>query len=286
MVEAKPADQMERMLLAQLRMVDRDRYLSVLLSPADKRFALAALYSFNAELARVRSLVSEPLPGEMRLQYWRDLVEGEGHGDTAANPVASALLDVIGRYQLPRTPFSNMIEARIFDVYDDPMGPSSDFEGYAGETASALIQLASLIVDAERAPAHAESAGHAGVAQAAAGVILLLPEHRARGQVYIPSDILAATGLDREAFLDGRDSARTGNAIRAFAAFALQHLDRFTRRGPVASSLVPAYLPVAISRRILLRAETLGEGVFGGDVQPSQWRRQLMMMRSLLFRKF
>ncbi|MGO7675802.1 squalene/phytoene synthase family protein, partial [Rhizobium ruizarguesonis] len=48
---------------------DRDRYLACLLSPEAKRGALADLYAFNAELARVSDLVHEPLPGEVRLQY-------------------------------------------------------------------------------------------------------------------------------------------------------------------------------------------------------------------------
>lgn len=56
---------------------DRDRYLSVLYAPEDKRGALATLYAFNAEIARIRDLVHEPLPGEVRLQWWRDLINGE-----------------------------------------------------------------------------------------------------------------------------------------------------------------------------------------------------------------
>jgi hypothetical protein len=81
--------------LAMLRDSDRDRYLACLLSPEEKRGALAALYAFNAELARIRDLVHEPLPGEVRMQYWRDLLEGSAHGSTEANPVGSALLTAI-----------------------------------------------------------------------------------------------------------------------------------------------------------------------------------------------
>nr|WP_272211601.1 phytoene/squalene synthase family protein [Marinicella sp. W31]MDC2877496.1 phytoene/squalene synthase family protein [Marinicella sp. W31] len=172
----------EEMLLAELREADRDRYLAALLSPAGKRGALAALYLFSAELARVRERVSEPLPGEVRLQYWRDLLEGSGHGSTEANPSAAALLQTIDRFRLPLDPLIRMTEARIFDLYDDPMGTISDFEGYAGETASALIQLASLVLDADAARRFANAAGHAGVAQAVAGTLLLLPRHRAAGR--------------------------------------------------------------------------------------------------------
>ncbi len=276
----------ERRLLAELREADRDRYLAALLSPADKRPALVALYLFSAELARVRERVSEPLPGEVRLQYWRDLLEGAEHGSTAANPTAAALLEAIETHRLPRDPLVRMSEARIFDLYDDPMGTTSEFEGYAGETASALIQLASLVLDPKAAAASATAAGHAGVAQAVAGSILLLPRHRAAGQVFVPAEILGATGLDRESFLIASDRERVGNAIRAFAAFGRSHLEKFRAEGPVAKTLAPAYLPMSAAENILVKAESLGENAFEHTVRPSQWKRQLAMMRSLLFRKF
>ncbi|MBB4120189.1 squalene/phytoene synthase family protein [Martelella radicis] len=276
----------ETLLLAELREADRDRYLAALLSPADKRQALVALYLFNAELARVRERVSEPLPGEVRLQYWRDLLEGADHGSTAANPTAAALLEAIETHHLPRDPLVRMSEARIFDLYDDPMGATSEFEGYAGETASALIQLASLVLDPKSAAASATAAGHAGVAQAVAGSILLLPRHRAAGQVFVPTEILGATGLDRESFLIASDRERVGNAIRAFAAFGRSHLEKFRAEGPVAKTLAPAYLPMSALENILVKAEALGENALEHTVRPSQWKRQLAMMRSLLFRKF
>lgn len=57
------------------------------------------------------------------------------------------------------------------------------------------------------------SCGACGVAQAMAGILMLMPLHRRRGQVYIPADMLAAAGLDRETFLEGDDKQRIGIAI-------------------------------------------------------------------------
>ena len=65
-----------------------------------------------------------------------------------------------------------------------------------------------------------------GVALAVAGAMLLMPIHRARGQVYVPGDILAATGLDREAFLSGSEPAATGRAVEAFGDLGREHLAR------------------------------------------------------------
>ena len=273
--------------LSSLRDLDKDRYLAVLLSPEDRRRALTALYLYNAELARVRELVHEPLPGEIRLQYWRDLLSGEAHGATEANPVAAELLDAVARYKLPVEPLAAMSEARIFDLYDDPMESTAAFEGYAGETASALLQLAALVVDAEAAATAAETAGHAGVAQAVAGALLLLPDHRARGQVYIPREILGATGLDRDTFLAGDDRPRIRSAIEAFAGYGLDHLARALPAGRrLPDRLTAAYLPLAMVRKVLTSAAANGSRVLAGDIRPSQLRRQIAMAVMLWRRRF
>ncbi|MGF0520332.1 phytoene/squalene synthase family protein [Agrobacterium pusense] len=271
--------------LATLRDTDRDRYLACLLSPADRRNALAALYAFNAEIARIRDSVREALPGEVRMQWWRDLLEGNPHGDSQSHPVASALLETIERYRLPRSVLSDMIEARIFDLYDDPFEDRNALEGYAGETASALIQLASLVLSPEEAAASAEAAGHAGVAQAMAGMLLLMPLHRRRGQVYIPADMLSAAGLDRETFLEGTDRQRIGIAIELFAAHALDHIEK-ARRARISGSVFAAYLPVAISGPVITAARKAGAGVFEGEVQLSQLRRQWLLAKASFLKRF
>ena len=275
----------EALCLATLRETDRDRYLACLLTPVERRPAISALYAFNAELARVRDLVREPLPGEVRLQYWRDLLNGAAHGATAANPVAAELLRAIDTYSLPREPLLAMVDARVFDLYDDPMETLAMFEGYAGETASALIQLASLVLNPQMAEENSESAGHAGVAQAIAGSLLLLPQHRSRGQVYLPLDLLNATGLDRQSFLEADASGLQG-AIEAFAGSGLDHLRKARRSAKRAKALVPAYLPVSLVEPILQTAVTDPLRLLREDVRMAQWRRQLRMMMALWRQRF
>ena len=76
---------------ALVRAADKDRFLATLFAPADKRGPLFALYAFNAEIASVRDRAREPMPGEIRLQWWRDVINGERTGEAAANPIAAAL---------------------------------------------------------------------------------------------------------------------------------------------------------------------------------------------------
>src|SRR5919112_3083154 len=145
---------------ALAREADPDRYWASLFAPADKRPHLYALYAFNFEIARVREAVREALPGEIRLQWWRDALQGEARGDLRANPVAAALDETIVRFRLPRPALVDLIDARVFDLYDDPMPTLTDLEGYCGETSSSLIRLASIVlIDGEPGPPDAAGPG-------------------------------------------------------------------------------------------------------------------------------
>ena len=97
-----------------VRSNDRDRYIATLFAPAEHRDALYALYAFNAEIARVRDVAREPLPGEIRLQWWVDVLSGERDGEASANPVAAALLDIIQRHKLETVVLTALIDAHRF----------------------------------------------------------------------------------------------------------------------------------------------------------------------------
>ncbi|RRI02387.1 phytoene/squalene synthase family protein [Mesorhizobium tamadayense] len=262
-----------------VRAADHDRYLCTLYAPADKRDALLALYAFNAEIASVRDRIHEPLPGEVRLQWWRDVIAAEGDAETG-HPTADALRAAIAANHLPKAAFENMLEARIFDLYDDPMPSRTDLEGYCGETAAALIQLAAMVLDAAAAPRFAELAGRAGCAQAITGLLLLLPLHRRRGQCYMPADILAAAGTTPEEFVKGDGGPGPERAVTAMTALAREHLGAFEKgaRG-LPASLRPAFLPLALTRAYLGKMEKGAQSPLMGSATLSTLRRHWLLLR-------
>lgn len=268
-------------LLADLRQTDIDRYLALLLMPETVRDDLMALMLFNAEIAAVRDRIRDPLPGEVRLQWWRDVLSGDRGGEGQAHPVASLLLEVIGRRAMPIAPLIAMCDARVFDLYDDPMPDRTSYEGYAGETASSLLQMSAFLLDPAASTTTATASGHAGVAQAVAGHLMLLPLSQARGQVFIPADLLSATGLDRSGLLSGENRERVANAVRAFAGFGREHLDTAKAAlAQVPASVMPAYLPVALVEAVLSRAETMGASCLTQSARLPQWRRQMQLWRA------
>jgi phytoene synthase len=230
-----------------VRALDRDRYVADLFAPAERRDALFALHAFNIEVSRVREAITNPMAGEVRLQWWNDALIGEARGDVAANPVAAALLDAITTYHLPKEALFALVDARIFDLYDDPMPSVNDLEGYAGETSSALIRLATLVLTGATDKASAEAAGHAGVAYAVTGLLRAFPLHARRGQCFVPLDLLKAHGVGRDEAVSGTVTPGLRAALADMRNLARRHYEQAQAalRG-VARQNLPAFLPLAL----------------------------------------
>jgi phytoene synthase len=266
---------------AAARAGDKDRWLATLFAPAAHRPALAALYAFNLEIAGARARIREPMAGEIRLQWWREAIEGRRPGEAAGHPVAAALLDAITRYRLPRKALTDLIEARVFDLYDDPMPSSADLDGYCGETQSSLFRLAALILADGADPGGAEAAAHAGVAWGLVGVLRALPHTSARGQVYLPGDLLARHGLTRADIVERRDSPGLRAALAEMRARARDHLEAMR---DAASSAAPAaraaLLPAFLCPAYLAAMERRAAAPFAGAEEWPQWRRQWILWRA------
>jgi len=259
---------------------DPDRYLATLFAPADARPHLFALYAFSLEVARVRDAVREPLAGELRLQWWRDALQGEARGEVRANPVAAALDDTIMRQRLPRQAFVDLIDARLFDLYDDPMPSLADLEGYCGETSSAVIRLASLILSPDE-PGPADAAGHAGVAYAVTGLLRAFPWHARRGQVYLPLSVFERHGVGRDAIVEGRSSPGLVAALREMRGVARSHLERARAlNGVLPAKARAAFLPVALVPAFLKAMEASDYDPFTTVLDVPRWRKQWRMWRA------
>jgi phytoene synthase len=266
---------------ALVRDGDPDRYFATLFAPADKRPALFALYAFNLEVARVRDSISEPMPGELRLQWWRDALQGETRGNVRANPVAAALDDTVVRFRLPRQALVDLIDARVFDLYDDPMPTLADLEGYCGETSSALIRLACVILNDGADPGAADAAGHAGVAYAITGLLRAFPWHARRGQVFLPAQVFNRHGVSRDDVVSGRSGPGLVAALAEIREIAREHLRRTRdQRAAVSAKLAPAFLPLALVEPYLARMERAGYDPFRTTVDLPQWRKQWILWRA------
>ena len=237
-----------------VRSHDFVRYAATLFVPADVRRALLALYAFNVEITRVRDQVSQALPGEIRLQWWTDMLAGHAHGSAEANPVAAELMQVIRLGDLPVEMLQRLIEEHQFDLYNDPMPTMAALEGYLNDTASALFALAARIAGGPPSPEVDHLARHAGLAQGIVRVIATLPYDASRRQLFLPEQVLVQHGSDLEEIFAGKLTPRVRGAVDQLLAEARRHLDTaYGLLGDAPEEVRPVFLPLAVVRRDLTR---------------------------------
>jgi phytoene synthase len=261
-----------------VREADKDRFLATLFAPADRRPALFALYAFNIEIARVREGIRDPMAGEIRLQWWRDAIES-GAREAAAHPVAAALRNAIEHFRLPIAPLLDLIEARSFDLYDDPMPTLTALEGYAAKTSSVLIQMAATILDASQRET-LDSMRSAGMAHGIVGLLWAFPAHAGRGQLYVPLDVLARHHAVPDDALAGRDTPQLRAALAEMRQHARRHFDAYqAAAATISRAAAPAFLPVALVPLYLDRLERARDAPFA-ILDVAQWRRQWTLWRA------
>jgi 15-cis-phytoene synthase len=236
-----------------VRSHDFTRYASTLFMPSDQRRALLAIYAFNVEISRVREQVSQPLPGEMRLQWWTDMLAGTSHGGVEGNPVAAELMLAIRSCRLPVERLSRLIDEHQFDLYNDPMPTMAALEGYINDTACALFSLGAGICGRQSEEID-HLARHAGLAQGVAQVIAALPLDASRRQLFVPLQLLQQHGSGMEEVFAGKATPKLRVALDQLIGEARDHLKTaFALLADVPPEVRPVFLPLALVRRDLQR---------------------------------
>lgn len=236
--------------LDQVRRLDHDRFLSLLFAPAAKRPALIALYAFNAEIARVREAVSEPMLGQIRLQWWRETIQALIAGEVRGHEAAIALAETRNTAPFQTDKLIALIDARERDLDEAPFEDMEGLEAYAEETSSRLMSLAAFALAGQKAEAAWTEIRPAGIAYALTGLLRALPLHASQGKLYLPLDLLRANDIDPHRIFAGEMSEGLRFAIAEVAARARLHLTE-ARRRPPGRAVLPALLPASLCDRYL-----------------------------------
>lgn len=262
--------------IEQVRRHDRDRYLTCLFAPADRREALFALYAFNLEVAKTAEIVSEPMIGRIRLQWWREAIDNIYAGAPAAHHVVGPLHAAIAGHGLPREPFEQLIDAREADLDGEPPATLDALESYADATSSGLLQLALDILGEHGEPAR-QAARYVGIAYAMAGLLRAIPFHARQKRLYLPGEVIRDAGVGIGDLFELRPSAALNAAVERVAARAQDHLARARAlRAQVPRTALPALLPAALAQLHLKALRTSGYDPFAPAVQRNRpgrvWR--------------
>jgi phytoene synthase len=244
---------------AEVREHEFPRYAASLFANAEQRRALIALYAFAGELARVRDHVTQPLPGEIRLQWWSDALTGEGHGGTEGHPVLAELKHAVAGFNLPLDDLLRMVEAWRFDLYDDPISSEDELDAQLADTHAALFRLAARICGGGVTASSIDLARRAGLAEGLAWVTTMLPRHASRRQMYLPGQLLELNGVTSADLFAGKATPALRTVIAHLVREARSHLAAVALAlGPMPAELRPVFLPLATVKRQLARLEKVG----------------------------
>ncbi len=271
-------------LAGLVRRHDHDRFLTALFAPAGRRDALLALYAFNYEVAKTREVVTEAALGRIRLQWWRDALDGIYAGATPRrHEVVTPLAAAIRERALARGTFDALIAAREADLADAAPASLAALEAYAESSSAGLVLLALEVLG--EGGAAAQAAGRAvGIAYALSGLLRAVPFHARAKRLYLPRDLVDAAGLDveRELF-ELRPSPALYRVVEEVAARARVHLAAARAMRPLPSrAALPALLPAVLAGADLARLARAGYDPFAPQVaRPDPWRSWRLTLASL-----
>lgn len=195
---------------------DPDRFLATMTASAQARARLFALYAFNLEIARAPWVSSEPMIGQMRLQFWRDTLAEIADGAPArAHEVAAPLAAVVRETGLGVERLDAMVIARWVDLDRTPFESAAALGDYLGATSGNLMVVSVAALNGD--PALERPAQAVGRASGLAGWLMAVPQLEARGWRALPDDIAGLIAQAR-AGLGAARRARFGAALPAVRA--------------------------------------------------------------------
>lgn len=176
-----------------LRRHDPDRFLTLLFAPPALRERLVVLYAFNHELARAREVTTQSLLALMRLQWWREVVEGEEKPGELSTPLRGLIAEGV----FDPAALLAMIEAREAEI-DGVFPTFEDWRHWLLQGAGSLAVAAGQalgVIQGEML----EGLRLRGAAYGVAGLLRARFALGAQGAAPWPGDLLARAGLTPEA---------------------------------------------------------------------------------------
>ncbi|MDQ0490605.1 phytoene/squalene synthase family protein [Streptomyces cellulosae] len=207
----------------------RTYFLATRLLPVERRPAVHALYGFARwadDIVDALGTGADTARRDAELAALeRELAKGLRDGESA-EPVVRALADTARRYRIDHAHFADFMTAMRSDLvvtdYADYAALRRYMHGSAAVIGLQMLPVLGTVTDRETAAPHAAALG---VAFQLTNFLRDVGEDLDRGRVYLPADLLAAHGVDRERLRWSRDTGRRDPRITS----ALRAFERLTR---------------------------------------------------------
>jgi phytoene synthase len=234
-----------------------DWYVAALLAPRPARADLLTLAAFAGEIGRIPSLVTEPMMGAIRLQWWRDALAAEQTARTG-NPVADQVRSLAARYRNVSGDLAALIDACEVELQPDPPVDEKALAVHFDKLWGALFRISSRLLGSEEAVLPAAVAGDAACAYGFARLGCELATGMRRGQLLVSPDILARANCAPDTLRsdNANPSAQRVHAELSGAARTALAVCRSTHSPGLPKSLKPALWPLATVEPYLKAAQS------------------------------
>ena len=249
-----------------VRQGDRDRFLCSVFAPPERRAGLWALYALNLELAHIRAAVTDPLPGQIRLQWWREAISEAYAGTPRAHPVVRLVAATLpGR--VPESGLQALIDARAADLEAGGPATLAALEAYLAATAGRLQVLAAQVLTADTTGSDASATHRAaeasGTAWGLVGMIRAVAFQAQTSQLILPRAEMKAAGVREGDLLQRTMTAELGQLVARMAERAEAHLTAARALAPAVDRVaLPALLPCVLAEGYLRRLQRSGWNPF------------------------
>jgi phytoene synthase len=236
-------------------------YYSFLFLPPDRRRAIIALYAFCREVDDVVDEVREPGVARAKLMWWREEIGRVYHGKPH-HPVALALAEVVGPYDLKESELEEIIEGMAMDLEYNAYPDFDALKVYCHRVAGMVGQLSAKIFGYQD-PRTNDYAEALGIAFQLTNIIRDVGEDARRGRVYLPLHELAEYGVTSDDLVQGRETDNFRRLIAFQIARAEDYYDRALALLPAVDRKPqrPGLVMAAIYRTLLREIEADGSHV-------------------------
>ena len=199
--------------LSNLKKFDRERFDSLRHLDSERRKEIAAIYSFNLELANIAWNVSEPELGYLKLRWWEDyinvMIDRKSFGEHEYSLILSKLL---AEGKLHKSNLLRLIKAREFDCSKKPFYSYEQQIKYIRDTSQNLLFMAlSCLIEFNDNSLRKNLSEYFGLSLGLARFVLAAGS-LSQNKCY---SLFLPTGIDYSTYFEGRINDNISGRIRS-----------------------------------------------------------------------
>ncbi|MDV7338784.1 squalene/phytoene synthase family protein [Terasakiella sp. A23] len=257
----------------EIQKTDHDQFLCGLYASDDTRDAFYALQLFAIETTRIRDMVNEPQLGHMRIQWWRDLIDGvyadqEAHSE---NGTHREFIEAIRPKKIDKALFERYLNARSFDLEDQAHDDLPALMRYLEATGGSIAQMKANVLGAD----NLETAARIGTAQGLCDLMKTLPYQARTGRCKIPKSLLKKHDFTLKDFMDFKPNPAINACVKELAS-EVQKLITQARTDKAPSNAV--LLSTIAMEDYLKRLNKVDYDPFNPNIGGGRLSRQLKLM--------